>query len=244
MANEHVNDKQTRRLIPPALVLAALSALLAVGFLSISRAVVAGRTDDLDERLLLAMREPGDLSDPVGPRWVEELGRDMTSLGGVAVLTLITGFATSFFWLSSMHHGAVYIAAASLTAMLLSSGLKQAFDRPRPDLVPHGVVVYTSSFPSGHSTMAAAVYLTLGLVASRFVSRRRLKALFLASAVLITGAVGVSRVYLGVHWPTDVLAGWAIGAAWALLCWCAAVWLQARGMIERETDPRSAVRAE
>lgn len=223
----------------PALALAVLSALLAVGFWSISRAVVAGRTDDLDERLLLAMREPGDLSDPIGPRWVEEVGRDVTALGGVAVLTLITGFATAFFWLSSMHRGAVYVAVASVTAILLSTTLKQAFDRPRPDLVPHGAAVYTSSFPSGHSTMAATVYLTLGLVASRFVSRRRLKALFLVSAVLITGAIGVSRVYLGVHWPTDVLAGWAIGAAWALLCWCAAVWLQEHGVIEQEDEHSS-----
>ena len=240
MAKRKLGEKEARRLMQPALVLAALSALLAVGFLSLSRAVAAGRTDNLDRRLLLAMREPGDLSDPIGPRWVEEVGRDFTSLGGVAVLTLITCIATAFFWLASMHRGAVYVAAASLTAMLLSSSLKQAFDRPRPDLVPHGAAVYSSSFPSGHSTMAATVYLTLGLVASRFVARRRLKALFLISAILVTGAVGVSRVYLGVHWPTDVLAGWAIGAAWALLCWCAAVWLQEHGMIEQEDEARVA----
>jgi undecaprenyl-diphosphatase len=239
MSTPKLNQQQARRLIQPALVLAALSALLAVGFLTISRAVVAGRTEELDRQLLLAMREPGDLSDPIGPRWVEEVGRDFTALGGVAVLTLITCIATAFFWLSSMHRGALYVAAASLTAMLLSSTLKQAFDRPRPDLVPHGAMVYSSSFPSGHSTMAAAVYLTLGLVASRFVARRRLKALFLVSAILVTAAVGVSRVYLGVHWPSDVLAGWAIGAAWALLCWCAAVWLQQHGMIEQEVEARA-----
>jgi undecaprenyl-diphosphatase len=218
------------------MVLAALSALLAIGFFSLSRAVVRGQTEDVDRQLLLAMRVPGDLSNPIGPRWVEEIGRDLTALGGTAVLTLITLTAAAFFWLASMHRGAVYVAAACFGAMLLSSMLKQQFDRPRPDLVPHGAMVYSSSFPSGHSTMAATVYLTLGLVASRFVSRKRLKALFLTVAALVTGAVGVSRVYLGVHWPTDVLAGWAVGASWALVCWCAAVWLQDRGVIEPEGE--------
>jgi undecaprenyl-diphosphatase len=220
-----------------AIVLAALSALLALAFYSLSRAVVRGATGDIDREILLAMRVPGNLSDPVGPRWVEELGRDFTSLGGVAIIVLLTFSVTAFFWLSAMRRAAMYVALASVGAMLLGAGLKQVFDRPRPDLVPHGAVVYSFSFPSGHSTMAAAVYLTLGMVASRFVSRRRLKLLFIAVAMFITAAVGVSRVYLGVHWPSDVLAGWAIGFSWALVCWCVAVWLQDRGVIEPEADP-------
>lgn len=219
-----------------ALALAALSVILAIAFFSLSRAVVRGSTEDVDQRVLLAMREPGDASNPIGPRWVEELGRDVTALGGVAVLTLISSTATAFFWLASMRRGAVYVALACFGAMLLSTALKHAFDRPRPDLVPHGAMVYSSSFPSGHSTMAATVYLTLGMVASRFVPRRRVKALFLLVAIAVTGAVGVSRVYLGVHWPSDVLAGWSVGAAWALLCWCAAVWLQRHGVIEQEDE--------
>ena len=232
----HAVSRGTRRLTRSALALAGLAALLAIGFFSLSRAVGRGRTDDVDRRVLLAMREAGDLSDPIGPRWVEEVGRDMTALGGMAVLTLICGTAVAFFWLASMQRGAVYVGLACFGAMLISSALKQAFDRPRPDLVPHGSLVYTSSFPSGHSAMAATVYLTLGMVASRFVVRRRVKALFIAAAVGVTAAVGVSRVYLGVHWPTDVLGGWAVGASWALLCWCAAVWLQDRRMIEQEDE--------
>jgi undecaprenyl-diphosphatase len=82
--------------------------------------------------------------------------------------------------------------------------------------------------------MAAAVYLTLGMVASRFVPRRRLKVLLIGVAMLVTAAVGVSRVYLGVHWPSDVLGGWAVGASWALVCWCAAIWLQDHGVIEQD----------
>ena len=219
-----------------ALIAAAVSAALAIGFFSLSRAVVRGSTGDLDERLLLAMRQTDDLADPIGPHWVEEVGRDFTALGGVAVLSLITMTVTAFFWLSSMRRAAVYVAVASVGAILLSTALKQGFDRPRPDLVPHGAMVYTSSFPSGHSTMAAAVYLTLGLVASRFVPRRRLKVLLIGVAMLVTAAVGVSRVYLGVHWPSDVLGGWAVGTSWAVVCWVAPIWLQDHGVIEQDLE--------
>jgi undecaprenyl-diphosphatase len=219
------------------MVLAVLSALLAAGFYSLSRAVARGATGDLDRRAVLAMRVAGDVSDPIGPRWVEEVGRDFTALGGVAVITLLTGSMVAFFWLSSMQRAAVYVAIASLGSLVISSGLKQVFDRPRPNLVPHGAHVYSSSFPSGHSTMAAAAYLTLGLVASQFVPRRRLKVLFIGVAMFVTAAVGVSRVYLGVHWPSDVLAGWAIGLSWALICWVVAVWLQDHGVIEPEQEP-------
>jgi undecaprenyl-diphosphatase len=232
---------EDRRWTRSALVLAVISAALAIGFYSLSRAVARGVTGDIDREILLAMREPGNSQNPRGPRWVEEMGRDLTALGGVTVVFLLTCSATAFFWLSSMHRAAAYVAVASLGAILISSGLKQLFDRPRPDLVPHGSFVYTSSFPSGHSTMAAAVYLTLGMVASRFVSRRRLKVLFIAMAILVTVAVGVTRVYLGVHWPSDVLAGWAVGCSWALVCWCVAVWLQDQGVIEPEVDPAAGV---
>jgi undecaprenyl-diphosphatase len=226
-----------RRLTRSAIALAILSALLAVGFYSLSRAVVRGATGDIDRRTVLAMREAGDLSNPIGPRWVEEVGRDFTALGGVAVIMLITFSVVAFFWLSSMRRAAVYVAIASVGSLLISTGLKQLFDRPRPSLVPHGSHVYTSSFPSGHSAMAAAAYLTLGLVASQFVPRRRLKVLFIGVAMFVTAAVGISRVYLGVHWPSDVLAGWAVGLSWALVCWVVAVWLQDHGVIEPEQEP-------
>jgi undecaprenyl-diphosphatase len=223
-----------RRLRRSALVLAGISAALAIGFFSLSRAVVRGGTEDIDRRVLLAMREPGDPSDPVGPKWFEEACRDMTALGGGTVLALLAASVSAFFWLAGLHRAGVYVAIAVIGAGLISFTLKRSFDRARPDLVPHGQHVYTSSFPSGHSMLAATVYLTLGMVAARFVPRRRLKVLFLVVAALVTGAVGASRVYLGVHWPSDVLAGWAVGGAWALLCWCVAAWLQDYGILEQD----------
>jgi undecaprenyl-diphosphatase len=98
--------------------------------------------------------------------------------------------------------------------------------------------VYSASFPSGHSMMAAIVYLTLGAMLLRTQADRRVKAYCLAVAVLLTLLVGTSRVYLGVHWPTDVLAGWALGAAWAMMCWLIMLWLQDRGAVEKSaSDP-------
>lgn len=229
-----VPTRAESRLRRSALVLAGVSAALAVGFRSLSRAVMGGRTEELDSSLLLSLRTATDLSDPIGPRWFEEACRDITALGGMTILTLITLVVTAFFWLAGMRRSAIYVALAVGGALLLNTSLKNAFDRPRPDLVPHGARVYTASFPSGHSALAAAVYLTLGMVASRFVPRRRLRVLLIAVGVLVTGAVGASRVYLGVHWPTDVLAGWAVGGAWALLCWCVAAWLQDYGVLEQD----------
>lgn len=116
--------------------------------------------------------------------------------------------------------------------LLASTLLKQLFARPRPDLVPHAQLVYTSSFPSGHSMMSAVTFLTIGALLAGAQSSLRLKAYLLGSAALLTLLVGASRVYLGVHWPTDVLAGWTAGAAWALLCWAIAEWLRGRGEVE------------
>ena len=111
---------------------------------------------------------------------------------------------------------------ATISGAVLSSLLKLGFDRPRPDLVPHLTHVYSASFPSGHAMVSAVVYLTLGTLLTRIVSGIWLKIFVMAVAVLLTGLIGLSRLYLGVHWPSDVLAGWAAGAAWALVWWTVA----------------------
>lgn len=212
-------------------------------FAELADEVREGETRQLDERILLAMRNPADRSDPLGPRWVEETERDFTALGGVAVMSLLTLAVSGFLFLDRKNRAALLVMAAVGGGLLLSAALKHGFERPRPDLVPHGSYVYTSSFPSGHSTMAAATYLTLGALLARVQPRRRMKVFLLGVALLITVLVGISRVYLAVHWPTDVLAGWTLGGLWALVCWLLARWLQHRGQVEtdeglRRTDPR------
>ena len=177
----------------------------------------------------------------MGPDWVEEMARDLTALGGVAVLVVLTVAVGGFLVLDGKLRMAGFVVLAVAGGVVASSLLKGAFDRPRPQLVPHGSYVYTASFPSGHSMMAAVTYLTLGALLARSQKRRRVRAYLLLSGILLTVGVGVSRVYLGVHWPTDVLAGWTAGAAWALLCWTVAKWLQGRREIEREGETHADV---
>ena len=162
-----------------------------------------------------------------------EAGRDLTALGGVAALLLVTVAVAGYLFLDRKFAAMGFMLAAVAGGLALSSLLKALFARPRPQVVPYLSQVYTTSFPSGHSMMSAVVYLTLGAVLARMVGRRPLRFYFLAIALLVTGLVGCSRVYLGVHYPTDVLAGWTAGLVWATLCWLLARALQRRGTIER-----------
>ena len=140
----------------------------------------------------------------------------------------IAGFLT----LTRKGFAALFVLASVVGGVLISQTMKWAYARPRPELVPHGAEVYTASFPSGHSMMSAVVYLTLGALLARTQADRAVKTYVLVMAVILTVLVGVSRVYLGVHWPTDVLAGWALGGAWALICLLVMTWLQTRGQVE------------
>jgi undecaprenyl-diphosphatase len=201
-------------------------------FVQLADEVVEGETATLDERLLLAFRNPADRSDPIGPPWVEESMRDFTALGGAGVLFLLTASVIVYLVIQRRLRAALLIGLAVIGGMVLSQLLKSAFDRPRPDLVPHGSYVYFASFPSGHSMLSAATYLTLGALLARLQKKRRLKLYVLLLAAAVTVLVGISRVYLGVHWPTDVLAGWAAGAVWAALCGLTMWWLQSKGEVE------------
>lgn len=215
----------------PLLSLGALS-LFAWAFVKLADEVIEGETDAFDRTILLALRNPGDLSDPIGPAWFEEAARDVTGLGGHAVLVLVTLASLAYLLMARKRSAALLLLAAVVGGMLLSTLLKLGFERPRPDLVPHGARVYTASFPSGHAMLSAATYLTLGALLARVEQRRRIKVFLLGLGVLLTVLVGMSRVYLGVHWPSDVLAGWCGGAAWASLCWFVALQLQRRGQVE------------
>jgi undecaprenyl-diphosphatase len=202
------------------------------GFVVLASEVAEGRTKTFDDRLLLALRVPGDPARPIGPDWLSETARDMTALGSTLVLMLATLGVAGFLALDRRYAAMAFVLGAVFSGWGLSVLLKAAFERPRPDLVPHLMRVYFSSFPSGHSMMSAVVYGTLGSLLSSLVTLRRLKFYFLALAAMMSGIVGVSRVYLGVHYPTDVLAGWSAGLAWATLCWLASRRLKRRGAIE------------
>lgn len=132
-----------------------------------------------------------------------------------------------------MNSAMLLVLVATFSGLLVSLLLKHSFHRPRPELVPHLSYVYTSSFPSGHAMLSATVFLTLGALLGRFVQEPVLKAYFLVVAGILTFLVGVSRVYLGVHYPSDVLAGWTAGLAWALTCWLIAKAMQQRGVVEK-----------
>ena len=201
-----------------------------LGVVVLADAVTEGETESFDERVLLARASRQSLI-----RWGRRGWRiwgDVTALGGTVFLTLLTLAVSGYLLLDSKRHAALLVLIAVGGGVLLSATLKRSFDRPRPDLFPHGQYVSTASFPSGHSMVSAATYLTLGALLARVQSRPALKAYVLILAALLMFAVGASRVYLGVHWPTDVLAGWTAGATWALLCWLVARWLQRRGQVE------------
>lgn len=202
------------------------------GVLELTGEVLEGDTHAIDEQLLLSLRTPGDLTEPIGPEWVDEMGRDFTALGGIGLLTLITLFVAGYLLIRGERRTFWFLLAATTGGVVLSALLKHLVNRPRPDLVPHESHVYTASFPSGHSMMAAATYLTLALLLMQIEPRRRARAYFIGVALLLTVLVGISRVYLGVHWPSDVLAGWGFGSLWALLCWTVARALRTLGALD------------
>ncbi len=201
-------------------------------FIAVADEVSEGETHELDSMLLLALRNPQNLADPIGPGWLEEAARDFTGLGGYAILTMLTVAAVVYLLMSGKQAAALLVIIAIVGGSMLSTGLKLGFERPRPDLVPHATRIYTASFPSGHAMLSAVTYLTLGALLARVQAKRRIQAFIMGLAIAMTLLVGVSRTYLGVHWPSDVLAGWAVGAAWASLCWFVALQLQRRGKVE------------
>lgn len=204
-------------------------AAAALVFLLLATAVAGGDTLAFDEWILHGLRTSGDLTDPIGPPWFEEMVRDITALGSTVVLTLAVIVAAGYLWMTDAPAKAAFLVAAVAMGALLNRVLKFGFARPRPEMAAHVPWVTTESFPSGHTTNSAIVYLTLGMMLARVESSYAVKLFIFSVCVAATLLVGMSRVYLGVHWPTDVLAGWAVGACWALICWYVLLWLQPAG---------------
>jgi undecaprenyl-diphosphatase len=206
------------------------------GFIQLAVDMRQGDMRDFDEWMLRAFRHQSDLAVPIGPVWLPEAMADVTALGGTAVLAIVIIIAIGYLVLQNRYGATVLVVVASAGGGLLSAALKGVFARTRPDIVPHLVKVSDLSFPSGHSMAAAVIYLTLGALLARFTARRRVRIYVIAVSLILTFLVGVTRIYLGVHYPTDVLAGWAAGLVWALMCWLTARYLQYRGTVE---TPRS-----
>lgn len=186
------------------------------GFSELAEAVDAGSTKRFDEAVLNALREPGNPHSLIGPTWVEHMLRDFTALGGEPVLTLLTTIVVLFFAFSGRHDLSRFTLFAILGGALLTFLLKDFFARPRPELVPYILVSASSgSFPSGHAMASAFVYLTLGAIIAEVMPSRWLKAYVMSVAIFLTLLIGSTRVFLGVHYPTDILAGWAAGFLWA-----------------------------
>lgn len=196
--------------------------------------VLEGETQQFDKQILVALRDPANPSRPIGPNWMLGVAFDITALGSPTVLTLTVLAVGGFLLLQGMWRTALFVSLASLGGWFLNSALKQLFQRPRPDVVPHLRDVMSLSFPSGHAMTSAVVYLTLGALMMRIAERRLTKFYCMAVAVLATVLVGATRIYLGVHYPTDVIAGWLIGLSWALLCWIVERSLERRAGLKRE----------
>jgi undecaprenyl-diphosphatase len=202
------------------------------GFVTIANHVTGGRAQPIDERLIRSLRVAGDLSQPIGPGWLPGAVRDITALGSAPVLVIFVLAVAGALVARRQFHAVLLLLAATVGGILLNNALKGLFGRPRPDMALHLTDVRSMSFPSGHAMESAIIYLTLAALLARLVQTRTLRLYFLAVAAFLTLLVGLSRVYLGVHYPSDVLAGWTAGLAWALLCWTVASYLQHRGSVE------------
>lgn len=201
------------------LLLALLAASLSAwGFIAVAGAVRAGDYLEMEERWLRSLRDPGDVARPRGPWWLADVARDVSALGGATVVTLLSLLAITHLFLIGRRRRALLLIVTVAGGYGLSALLKESFARARPDVVPHLLPVHSESFPSGHSLSSSVVYLTIGLLLAQAARRKREKLFFVIAALVLIGLVGSSRVFLGVHFPSDVLAGWCAGSGWAITC--------------------------
>jgi undecaprenyl-diphosphatase len=201
-------------------------------FLFIAHEVSDGDHLPVEKAIMRAMHRLDPVSLP-GSTWLNDVARDITGLGSMVVLSTFTLLVTGFLALSRRFGAALFLITAALGSQVLNAVLKAAYGRERPDPTFRWIEIDSLSFPSGHATASAVVYLTIAVLLSRISEKREHRAYVFAAALFLSFLVGLSRVYLGVHYPTDVLAGWALGVIWAELCWFAA-----RAVGRRALEPR------
>ena len=208
--------------------------LLLLVFTLLAAQVIDGDTQSFDAHILMSLRRPDDPSVPIGPVWLRARALEITALGSSTVLGMATLAICGFLLLQRMKRTAAFVFVATVGGWLLNAVMKETFQRTRPAVVPHLQAVMSLSFPSGHAMTSAAVYLTLGALTMRVADRRVTKFYCIATAMIVTFLVGLTRIFLGVHYPTDVLAGWLVGLTWALACWT----------VERRIEHRAGLRRE
>lgn len=214
----------TRYAVDPTFTLVTLIVTFGViacglSFIKLADEVFDGETRHFDEWVLRSLRRADDPSVPIGPDWLREAGLDITALGSPAVLILMIVAVMGLMKIRRKHSEIVVTAVTTISGSIFAILLKYTLGRDRPEVVPHLREVTTPSFPSGHAMISAVVFMTLGILLTRVVPGRTAKIYCLIWAMILTFLVGISRIYLGVHYPTDVLAGWMAGIAWALGCW-------------------------
>jgi undecaprenyl-diphosphatase len=215
-------------LIQPRLLVPVAAALVFLGLVPL---IVSGYSFSLDTRLIMLFRDPAAPAVPLGPAWLQEAVRDMTALGSFVVLFLTATTATLALWLTGYRHLAIGLVVSLAAAFLASTGLKLAIARERPDIVAHAALTFTASFPSGHAFLSAATLFTIAGFVGLASRRPDIARFCIVMAAIVVGLVGLSRIYLGVHWPTDVLGGWCLGIVWSSV---ATAWL---GRRMADSDP-------
>ncbi|MEW6394346.1 MAG: phosphatase PAP2 family protein [Pseudomonadota bacterium] len=224
--------KQSFEVWPLAAMLGTAALVLVFGI--IANLSTDGASDPFDRWLLQSFRD--EMGRAAYPRWFAEAIRDVSALGSAPVVSLICGVVLGYLVMIRKRAAALLVLVAIAGGGILNNVLKSTFERPRPDFIEPLASVSSASFPSGHATFSAITYLTLAALLARTTPRLRLRLYAIAIGLLLTVLVGMTRVILGVHYPTDVLAGWCIGAAWSLLCWSVMLRLQRQGQVESAND--------
>lgn len=213
-----------------------VAALCWVGFAIMVYAVTNGMTGAFDERGLMSYRTGEDLH-PKGPELIFESVRDLTSLGGVFLRNLFALAAVVALLFLKLRREAFLYAATVIGGWLANTGVKLLVGRERPQIVPHLTEAGGESFPSGHSFSAAVVWIGMAIAFAALSQRHSVRYTIIGAAMVLSAAVAWSRVMLGVHFPSDVVAGWLGGAGWAFLA-AATLYQPAKAAADSETGKK------